>query len=104
MLSFLNRSFKTIIPASAKDVYYRDEIGNISTSHMRIQDDAVELDLRPRFPLFGGWKTHYKIGYNVPSYEYLYSYGKFKALCLPVEFMDLFVVDALSGRLEVHNS
>ncbi|MPC07727.1 dolichyl-diphosphooligosaccharide--protein glycosyltransferase subunit 1-like [Portunus trituberculatus] len=69
------KSFKTIIPASAKDVYYRDEIGNISTSHMRIQDDAVELDLRPRFPLFGGWKTHYKIGYNVPSYEYLYSYG-----------------------------
>ncbi|XP_050720090.1 dolichyl-diphosphooligosaccharide--protein glycosyltransferase subunit 1-like [Eriocheir sinensis] len=69
------KSFKTIIPASAKDVYYRDEIGNISTSHMRIQDDAVELDLRPRFPLFGGWKTHYKIGYNVPSYEYLYSSG-----------------------------
>lgn len=69
------KSFKTIIPASAKDVYYRDEIGNISTSHMRIQDDAVELDLRPRFPLFGGWKTHYKIGYNVPSYEYLYNSG-----------------------------
>ncbi|XP_071520803.1 dolichyl-diphosphooligosaccharide--protein glycosyltransferase subunit 1 [Panulirus ornatus] len=69
------KSFKTIMPASAKDVYYRDEIGNISTSHMRVQDDAVELDLRPRFPLFGGWKTHYKIGYNVPSYEYLYSSG-----------------------------
>ncbi|KAG0717798.1 Dolichyl-diphosphooligosaccharide--protein glycosyltransferase subunit 1 [Chionoecetes opilio] len=69
------KSFKTIIPASAKDVYYRDEIGNISTSHMRVQDDAVELDLRPRFPLFGGWKTHYKIGYNVPSYEYLFTAG-----------------------------
>lgn len=69
------KSFKTVIPASAKDVYYRDEIGNISTSHMKVLDDAVELDLRPRFPLFGGWKTHYKIGYNVPSYEYLYSSG-----------------------------
>lgn len=76
------RSFKTILPASAKDVYYRDEIGNISTSHMRIQDDAVELDLRPRFPLFGGWKTHYKIGYNVPSYEYLYSSGKLLEIVL----------------------
>merc|ERR1711915_1079553 len=32
-------------------------------------------DLRPRFPLFGGWKTHYVIGYNVPSYEYLYYSG-----------------------------
>ncbi|QQP36970.1 Dolichyl-diphosphooligosaccharide--protein glycosyltransferase subunit 1, partial [Caligus rogercresseyi] len=36
-------------------------------------EDAVEVELRPRFPLFGGWKTHYTIGYNVPSYEYLYT-------------------------------
>ena len=42
---------------------------------MRVLDDAVELDLRPRFPLFGGWKTHYVMGYNVPSYEYLYNSG-----------------------------
>jgi hypothetical protein len=33
-------------------------------------------DLRPRFPLFGGWKTHYLVGYNVPSYEYLFYKGK----------------------------
>lgn len=42
---------------------------------MRVLKDSVELDLRPRFPLFGGWKTHYTIGYNVPSYEYLFSGG-----------------------------
>lgn len=42
---------------------------------MRIQKDAVELDLRPRFPLFGGWRTHYTIGYNVPSFEYLFNNG-----------------------------
>jgi len=69
------KSFKTFLPASANGVYYRDEIGNISTSAMRVLDDAVELDLRPRFPLFGGWKTHYVMGYNVPSYEYLYNSG-----------------------------
>ncbi|PVD24403.1 hypothetical protein C0Q70_14885 [Pomacea canaliculata] len=74
------KSFKTILPASARDVYYRDEIGNISTSHMRELDDSVELELRPRFPLFGGWKTHYYIGYNVPSYEYLYNKGDHYAL------------------------
>ena len=39
--------------------------------------DSVELDLRPRFPLFGGWKTYYMIGYNVPSYEYLYNSGNY---------------------------
>jgi len=74
------KSFRSILPAAARDVYYRDEIGNISTSHLRVKEDSVEVDLRPRFPLFGGWKTHYKIGYNVPSYEYLYYKGEEFAL------------------------
>ena len=43
------KSYKTILPAAAKDVYYRDEIGNISTSHLRDDDDYVELELRPRY-------------------------------------------------------
>lgn len=70
-----SRMSQTILPASAKDVYYRDEIGNISTSHLHETDDGVELELRPRFPLFGGWKTNYYIGYNVPSYQYLFNSG-----------------------------
>ena len=37
-------------------------LGNISTSHMRVDEDAVEVELRPRFPLFGGWQTRYTIG------------------------------------------
>lgn len=69
-------SIQTILPAAAQDVYYRDEIGNISTSNLLERDDHVELELRPRFPLFGGWKTHYTMGYNLPSYEYLFSSGK----------------------------
>lgn len=28
-----------------------------------------------RFPLFGGWKTRYYFGYNLPSYEYLFHQG-----------------------------
>ncbi|XP_026471303.1 dolichyl-diphosphooligosaccharide--protein glycosyltransferase subunit 1 [Ctenocephalides felis] len=69
------KSYKTMLPASAFGVYYRDTNGNISTSNMRVKKDAVELTLRPRYPLFGGWKTHYTLGYNVPSYEYLFSQG-----------------------------
>lgn len=70
------KSYKTVLPASASEVYYRDTNGNISTSAMRLQKDSVELDLRPRFPLFGGWKTHYTLGYNVPSFEYLFTNGE----------------------------
>ncbi|CAB0009570.1 unnamed protein product [Nesidiocoris tenuis] len=95
------KSFKTVLPASATDAYYRDEIGNISTSHMRIMADSVELDLRPRFPLFGGWKTHYVLGYNVPSYEYLFNSGdnyKLKIRVLDHIFDDM-VVDELITKV-----
>ncbi|KAK9510254.1 hypothetical protein O3M35_005077 [Rhynocoris fuscipes] len=95
------KSFKTVLPASATDAYYRDEIGNISTSHMRVMSDSVELDLRPRFPLFGGWKTHYVLGYNVPSYEYLYHSGdqyKLKMRILDHVFDDM-VVDELITKI-----
>uniref|UniRef100_A0A8C2XZ46 Dolichyl-diphosphooligosaccharide--protein glycosyltransferase subunit 1 n=1 Tax=Capra hircus TaxID=9925 RepID=A0A8C2XZ46_CAPHI len=40
------RSFKTILPAAAQDVYYRDEIGNVSTSHLLVLDDSVEMEIR----------------------------------------------------------
>ena len=45
----VSRTSKTLLPAAAKEVYYRADIGNISTS----------------------WKTNYVTGYNVPSYEAL---------------------------------
>lgn len=95
------KSFKTILPASATDAYYRDEIGNISTSHMRVLADSVEIDLRPRFPLFGGWKTKYILGYNVPSYEYLYNAGDQFLLKLRIidHIFDDMIVDDLTTKI-----
>lgn len=93
------KAFKTLLPASAKDVYYRDEIGNISTSHLHETEDGVELELRPRFPLFGGWKTNYYIGYNVPSYQYLFNSGDQYALVM--KFIDHVFDDQLVDQLTV---
>lgn len=95
------QSFDTILPAAASDIYYRDEIGNISTSHTRIKKDSVELNLRPRFPLFGGWKTHYTIGYNVPSYEYLFHSGDQYVLEMRLldHIFDDMVVDELMVKI-----
>lgn len=56
------------IPAIAEDVYYRDAIGNISTSHHW----KNKLLLIPRFPMFGGWQTKFCMGYNVPAQSYLF--------------------------------
>ena len=42
------KSYVSLLPAAAEDVYYRDEIGNISTSHLRDGEDYIELTIRPR--------------------------------------------------------
>jgi dolichyl-diphosphooligosaccharide---protein glycosyltransferase subunit 1 (ribophorin I) len=54
------------LPDGARDVYYRDIIGNISTSHLSYRSDGATLELEPRFPLFGGWKTQFYVGYSAP--------------------------------------
>jgi len=63
--------------------------------------DSVELMLRPRFPLFGGWKTRYVLGYNVPSYEYLFGDGGNYVLKMRLmdHVFDSMVVDELSVRI-----
>ncbi|CAH1175780.1 unnamed protein product [Phaedon cochleariae] len=66
------KAYHTILPASAHSIYYRDSNGNISTSTVKPRKDWIELELRPRFPLFGGWQSSYTLGYSVPSYQYLF--------------------------------
>ena len=51
------REFRATLPAAARSMYFRDEIGNISTSHARFGLANTEVELRPRYPLFGGWKV-----------------------------------------------
>jgi len=60
------RSLRQTLPLGAHDIYYRDEIGNISTSAVTFTSDAVQLQLVPRYVLFGGWKAAFCTGYNVP--------------------------------------
>jgi oligosaccharyltransferase complex subunit alpha (ribophorin I) len=61
------------LPLYASDPYYRDESGNITTSFFSERSDGPLLELLPRFPLFGGWKFGYYIGYNLPTYHYLFT-------------------------------
>ena len=61
------KKFRAILPLRAWGLWYRDEIGNISTSNAIRQWDDVQLDLVPRFPILGGWKSNFGIGYNLPS-------------------------------------
>jgi len=67
-LSAVN-ALRTKINRKAKHIYYLDEIGNISSSDVRPFREDLIVTLKPRFPLFGGWKTYYKLGYQLPLNE-----------------------------------
>ncbi|KAJ3306725.1 proteasome regulatory particle base subunit [Kappamyces sp. JEL0829] len=59
------------LPMDAKDVYYKDVVGNISTSHFRNEKKRSVLEIKPRFPLYGGWKCNWFQGYTIPNYPVL---------------------------------
>lgn len=61
------------LPPRAHSIYYRDDIGNISTSQMKSDSKKTEVLIEPRFPLFGGWKTFFTIGYGLPLSDFLFA-------------------------------
>ncbi|CAA2970835.1 dolichyl-diphosphooligosaccharide--glycosyltransferase subunit 1B [Olea europaea subsp. europaea] len=68
-------SFKHLLaelPPRVHSVYYRDDIGNISSSRLRTNSKKSELLIEPRYPLFGGWKATFIIGYGVPLQDFLF--------------------------------
>ena len=61
------KKIRAKLPLRAWGLWYRDEIGNVSTSVARREMNDVDLELTPRFPILGGWKSNYDIGYNLPT-------------------------------------
>lgn len=57
----------------AVDPYYTDDIGNVSTSIFRPGggNRGTLWDIRPRYPVFGGWKYSFRIGWNDALSSYL---------------------------------
>lgn len=49
------------------DIYYRDNIGNISTSVVKPTLKSVEVSLMSRYPMYGGWNNAWYQGYNLPT-------------------------------------
>jgi oligosaccharyltransferase complex subunit alpha (ribophorin I) len=98
-------SFRTLtakLPPTAADIYYRDRLGNITTSTVRSTAKNIEVDFLPRFPLFGGWRIRFTIGYNLPTHPFLRSSGdkyELKAkFSIPFDFAP---VDELTLRVVV---
>ncbi|EFJ07051.1 hypothetical protein SELMODRAFT_186434 [Selaginella moellendorffii] len=66
------RYLAAILPPRAHSIYYRDEIGNISTSHVRNEPKRTIVEFEPRYPLFGGWQVKFTLGYSVPLQDFVF--------------------------------
>lgn len=56
------------LPEDASDHYYTDLVGMVSTS--RVLGDNYYI--KPRYPLFGGWKYNFTIGWTNPLSQFLH--------------------------------
>ena len=59
------------LTAGSADAYFVDDIGNVSTSRFRSNLREANLELKPRYPLFGGWNYSFKVGWNGELKNYL---------------------------------
>ena len=72
----------------SQDAYFSDEIGNISTSNFRTSEREAVLELKPRYPIFGGWNFPFKVGWNGDAKNYVRKAKAADAYILNVPFLD----------------
>jgi oligosaccharyltransferase complex subunit alpha (ribophorin I) len=93
------RNLAAELPKTASNIFFRDGIGNISTSNVRYTSGKTQVNVKPRFPLFGGWATDFSLGYRVPIKEFLNEpvSGNNYRLSVPISdilYESMFVEDA----------
>ncbi|KAI8959614.1 Ribophorin I [Daldinia sp. FL1419] len=69
--SYALKEMKFPLRAGSKDAYFTDAIGNVSTSRFRSNRREAVLELKPRYPVFGGWKYPFTIGWNSDAKQFL---------------------------------
>jgi oligosaccharyltransferase complex subunit alpha (ribophorin I) len=59
---------QAVTPVDSFNIHYRDVIGNVSSSQARREptSEFTLVQIRPRFPLLGGWKTEFDFSFNEP--------------------------------------
>lgn len=87
-------------PRHASEIYYRDIIGKILTSSTTPKKKKTMFQMKPRFPLFGGWKTQWYMGYHVPTEDVVTVDGT--SFTLSMEFssaIDKAAIDDLTTKV-----
>lgn len=74
--------------SGAADAYFTDDIGNVSTSRFRPGKKEAMLELKPRYPIFGGWKYTFRVGWNADLSKYLRKLSTGDSYVLKVPFLE----------------
>lgn len=53
--------------------YFTDVIGNVSTSRFRSNKREANLEIKPRYPIFGGWNYPFRVGWTADLKKFLRS-------------------------------
>jgi oligosaccharyltransferase complex subunit alpha (ribophorin I) len=65
------KDLRVPLQVGSVDAYFTDTIGNVSTSRFRSNKREAVLELKPRYPIFGGWKYPFTIGWNSNAANFL---------------------------------
>ena len=68
--------------------YFTDDIGNVSTSRFRPGRKEANLELKPRYPVFGGWKYSFRVGWDANLSTYLRKLSSGDSYVLKVPFLE----------------
>ncbi|OLN88823.1 Dolichyl-diphosphooligosaccharide-protein glycosyltransferase subunit 1 [Colletotrichum chlorophyti] len=70
------------------DPYYTDVIGNVSTSRFRSNKREALLEIKPRYPVFGGWKYPFTVGWNSDAKNFVRSVDGSGKYVLNIPFLE----------------
>ncbi|KAI0563039.1 dolichyl-diphosphooligosaccharide--protein glycosyltransferase subunit 1 [Gracilaria domingensis] len=73
------------LPADAHDVDYKDLVGNVTSSRLRLPSKGKRpLQLTFRYPMMGGWNNHFWITYQLVHDKYVSSNASHHVAQLPL--------------------
>ncbi|KAF6813918.1 oligosaccharyltransferase alpha subunit [Colletotrichum sojae] len=76
------------LKVGSADAYFTDAIGNVSTSRFRSNKRESLLEIKPRYPVFGGWKYPFTIGWNSDAKNFVRIVERSGKYVLKVPFLE----------------
>ncbi|KAJ8058391.1 hypothetical protein OCU04_012581 [Sclerotinia nivalis] len=68
--------------------YFTDVIGNVSTSRFRSNRREANLEIKPRYPIFGGWNYPFRVGWDADAKKFLRQLSGGEQYVLNVPFLE----------------